>query len=174
MPTSTLTRRQRIVNEIERRIGEIVQGSPAADPYLLQFDVITRGSKLEALHRAGDSGFGISIIDTDESKTVKFQQKQCNLTVVFEFLGYIADGEKASDVGNRILGTIQRKMAEDIHLTEPDDGRTLVERQLTEEIDEVRNQLFIDGYADLTVTGAIFFNIKYKHAIVDPRELAGL
>ena len=172
---ATLTRRERIMAEITRRIGEIQQGSPVADPYNVTFSEITRGSHLEALHGSAETGFGISILDTDEDKVPKFQQKQCSLTVVMEFIGMIDDGEAPSAVGNRIMGDIQRKMAEDVYLTEPDDGITpLVDRQLAEEIDEVKNQLFIDGYADIKVSGAVFFRVRYKHSVKDPRIIAGV
>lgn len=163
-----LTRRERILVEVERRITEITQGAPEADPYQVTFSLVSRGAPLEGLHMAAGQ-YACSIIDTDESKNRKLQQSNNVLVAVIEFHVWVDDGEQPSTTLNKVLGDVQRKMREDAALTEPDDGRPLIDRQLTTDVEEVRNQLFIDGISDRKVSGAIFYNIAYKHGVNDPR-----
>ncbi len=165
-----ISRRERIVREIRRRMDDIQQGQPVDDPYQVTFGVITRGSEID-LGLSQEWAWGLSIIDTDETKTPKIQQMVCQLTIVLEFAAWVDEGQEPSSVGNQTMLAIQRKMREDIHLTEPNDGRSVSDRELSENVVEIRNQMFIDGYADRRITGAVFYQVQYKHSIQDPRLL---
>ncbi len=169
MSVTTLTRRERIMEEVARRLGEMTQGDPVSDPYLTTLEFVSRGASLEGLHSTYRTA--AAILDADENKTPKINQMDCQLRVTVEFFAYVDTNQTPSSAGNKILGDIQRKMREDIHLTEPDDGRPVGDRQLSEHIVEVGNQLFIDGVSDTQITGAITYNITYKHGINDPRVL---
>lgn len=171
MPTTTpqQTRRERIMVEVKRRLEQVESGLPAADPFLSTFEAITRGAPLEGIHLT--AGRALAIIDTEERKTAKINRMNCALIVVVEFLGWVDDGREPSSVGNEILGDLQRKMREDLHLTEPDDGRALNLRQLSNNVVEQGSQLFIDGLQDTKISGAVTFQINYTHGINDPREL---
>lgn len=167
-----VSRRERIVAEVRRRLADIQEGQPVSDPYRITFGVVTRGSPLEGIHST--YRFGCAVIDTDEQKLPKINQMDSILTVVVEFAARVDVNEEPSEVGNRVMTDIQRKMREDLNLTEPDDPddtRPALERALSENVIEVRNQLFIDGFDDRKITGAVFFNVLYKHAINDPRTL---
>lgn len=169
---SVLSRRERIMVELARRAAEITEGHPVSDPFRVTFGVITRGGSLEGLHET--QRYGLAIVDTDESKTPKIQQVTAVLTVAMEFSAWVSDGEQPSTTGNRVMADLQRKFREDLNLTEPDDGVTAeLDRQLSENVVEVRNQLFIDGFADRKISGAVFWNITYKHFTDDPRALTG-
>lgn len=163
------TRRERIMAEICRRMDTMQIGQPEADPYQVTFGVVTRGSPLEGLHKTVRCG--LAILDTDEFKSPKINQMDVNLRVVMEFFSWVESGEEPSVTGNRIMGDIQRRMREDFNLTEPDDGRPVLDRQVAEHVEETGNQLFIDGVQDTQISGAVTWNIRYKHGINDPREL---
>jgi hypothetical protein len=166
MPATS--RRERILEEIKRRMCEMDEGHPGSDPYTVTWDVVTR-SGLEGLHDR--KRHALSIVDTDENKTPKIQQMDANLRVVLEFRVFLETEEEASPAVNRVMTDIQRKMREDLHLTEPDDGRALNERELSESVVEIGNQTNIGGFLDRQAGGVVFYNVKYKHAIQDPREL---
>ena len=173
MPADVLTIRERIMREVERRLRTMKAGSPSGDPYQVEFALVTRGGSLEAMHDSENSG--CSVIDSDERKVARIQQMACQLVVVVEFVAWVSvDDESPSEVGNRYLGAVQRRMREDIHFTEPDDGaRSELDRQLAHNVVEVRNQLFVDGAYDRKVTGAAFYEVSYKHGISDPRIRVG-
>lgn len=168
--TPDLSRRERIMREIRRRMAEIKVGLPEEDPFRVEFGVITRGSSLEGLHETAGR-YAMAILDTDEVKSPKIQQMVNQLTVSLEFFAWVDQGEDPSSIGNKVMADVQRKMREDLNLTEPDDGRPLQDRQLSEHVEEVRNQLFIDGYADRKISGVLFYSVTYKHGINDPRIL---
>ncbi len=134
--------------------------------------MVARGAQLEEMHET--ARYGLAILDTDEVVNPRIQQYVCRLTVVVEFLAWVdqVSGETPSTVANKVLGAIQRRMREDIHLTEPEGSPVLPEldRQLSENVQEVRSGFFIDGYADRKVSGASFWEITYKRGIADPRE----
>ncbi len=155
--------------EICRRLDTMQAGQPTSDPYLTTFEVVTRGSPLEGLHKTVK--VGLAILDADEFKTPKINQMDVSLRVITEWFSWVDAGEQPSVVGNRVMGDIQRRMREDFNLTEPDDGRPLKDRQISEHVEETGNQMFIDGVQDSQITGAITWNIRYKHGINDPREL---
>ena len=169
MAQSDKTRRERIVAEIDRRMKTMESGQPTSDPYQTTFEVVTRGSSLEGLHKTVK--YGLAILDTDEFKSPKINQMDVNLRVVMEFFAWVEQDEEPSVAGNRVMGDIQRRMREDINLTEPDDGRSVNDRQIAEHVEETGNQLFIDGVQDTQISGAVTWNIRYKHGINDPREL---
>lgn len=168
MANQNQTRRDRIVEEIRRRMRELKAGLPADDPYSVTWDIVTR-TGLEGMHER--KRYSLSLLDTDERKTPKIQQMDCVLTVILAFKVYLDKGEEAGVEANRVMGDVQRKMREDLHLTEPDDGRPRNERELSESVVEAANQLEIGGFADRQVEGAVIYNVTYKHAIQDPREL---
>ena len=165
-----LSRRERIMREIRRRMDEIELGQPQDDPFQVTFGVVTRGSSLEGIHET-EGKYSLAILDTDEQKSPKIQQMVALLTVALEFFAWVEEGEQPSSVGNKVMTDIQRKMREDLNLTEPDDGRNVQDRQLSENVEEIRNQMFIDGYADRKINGVVFYNITYKHGVNDPRLL---
>jgi hypothetical protein len=163
------SRRERIMVEIERRMKTMQQGQPTSDPYRTTFEVITRGSPLEGLHKTVK--IGLAILDTTEFKSPSINCMSVNLRVVMEFFVWVDTNEQPSSVGNRVMADIQRRMREDFNLTEPEDGRPLLERKIAEHVEEVGNDMFIDGVQDTQITGAVTWNIRYKHGINDPREL---
>ena len=163
------SRRERIMAEVKRRMKTMQQGQPSSDPYQTTFEVVTRGSPLEGLHKTVKTG--LAILDTTEFKSPKINQMDVNLRVVMEFFAWVDNNEEPSTVGNRVMADIQRRMREDVNLTEPDDGRPLLERKTSEHVEEVGNDMFIDGVQDTQITGAVTWNIRYKHGINDPREL---
>lgn len=164
-----LSRRERIMREVCRRLSEIQEGQPTDDPFRVTFGVVTRGSSLEGIHKT--EKYACSVLDTEETKIPKINQMDVLLRVVVEFSAWVDDGVQPSQVGNLVLLDLQRKMREDLKLTEPDDGRPRVERELSNNVVETGNQLFIEGFADRRITGALFLNVSYKHGIQDPREL---
>jgi hypothetical protein len=171
MSDEILTRRERIMREICRRLDEMQEGQPVEDPFRTTFEFISRGASLEGAHET--VRYAAAVLDTEEQKDPKINQYNAMLRVVVEFHCWVDEGDEPSTAMNRVLGDVQRKMREDVHLTEPDDGRPLIERELSYDLEETGNQGFIDGFADRQVQGAVFFNVKYKHAIDDPREYVG-
>lgn len=164
MPTPTITRRERILNALVNVMKNMEDGRPTTDPYSVTWDVVTRGP-IEGIHER--KRYALSIIDQEESKDPIIGQSVVTLRVVLEFRVYLDVNEEASIVVNRVLGDVQRRIREDIYLTQ-DDGE-----QLSLNLVESGNQVFIDGYADKQVGGAVFVNILYKHAIDDPRLYVG-
>lgn len=170
MSSLRLSRRERIMREIERRMRTMSEGQPTDDPYGTTFAVITRGSDLEGIHAT--ARHGLAILDVEERKSAKINQMNVFLRVSLEFRSWVDQEESPSTVGNQVMADVQRRMREDLHLTEPDDGELAeLDRQLSENVVEVGNELFIDGFADRQITGAVTFEVLYKHGIDDPREL---
>jgi hypothetical protein len=167
-----LTIRERILQEVHRRLATIVQGAPATDPYPVAFGLVSRGSSLEEVHLT--HRYACSVLDSDEQVSRRHQQVVRQLVFAVEFSAAVDGSEDPSTVANRALGVVQRRLREDFHLTEPDDGiRSELDRQLVEGIEELRNQLFIDGYGDRYVSGAAFFQVTYKTDSKDPRTRVG-
>ena len=169
---AVLTLRERIMAELKRRLSEVVAGAPVDDPYTIGFNMVTRGTSLEERHETVETA--CTILDTDERVIVKIQQVVRILTVLVEFVAFCDpndDEDAASQKANEVLGMIQRKMKEDLNLTEPDGtpSTSVFDRQLSENVQEVRSQLFLDGYADRKVTGVSAWEITYKTHVSDPR-----
>jgi hypothetical protein len=168
-PDNQLSRRERIMREIARRARGLTEGQPPSDPYLTTFGLVTRGSSLEGVHETVGP-YALAIVDTDEQANIQIQHYIRRLTVVLEFSAYVDSGEEPSEVANRVLADLQRKFREDLNLTEPDDGvRALLDRKLAVNVEEVRTQLFIDGYDARKVSGALFLLVTYKTGAQDPR-----
>lgn len=164
------TRRQRIVAEVVRRLKEMNAGQPVSDPYRITFGVVTHGP-LEGIH--DEERYACGVMDPEERTLPKINQYDANLRLVVEFSAWVDDGEQPGQVLNRILGDVQRKLREDPHLTEPDDGRPLVDRELAVDVEETGSALFVEGFADQKANGAAFWEVRYKRAIDDPREYVG-
>ncbi len=163
------SRRERIMVEVCRRLRTMEKGAPASDPYDTTLGVVTRGAPLEGLHKTVQCA--AAVIDADEVKTPKINQMDSAIRVVIEFFVWVESGDTPSTASNRVMADIQRRLREDLKLTEPDDGRPLEDRELSNNVTEINNQLFIDGISDTQVTGAVTWNITYKHDINDPRVL---
>lgn len=159
------------MREIVRRLETMTAGQPIEDPYQITFSVVTRGP-LEGAHET--ARYGAAVLDTEERTSDNIGWYDAIMTVVIEFQAWVDQGEQPGEVLGRVLADIQRRMREDAALTEPDDGVTLLrDRQLTSDVKETANQLFIDGMGDRLVRGASFWNVVYKRAIDDPRQYVG-
>ncbi len=160
------TLREQIIVELESRFKNQRSGSPTADPYQHQWDVVSRNNLDGDQFKLKRAVLGI--YDTEERKDPKIQQTDATLRLVLEFRVLAEKEENPSTLGNCVIGEIIRQLRSDIYTTQT--GTTT---QLTLDIQEQGNELDISGSNDKQVRGAVFANVLYRHAINDPRAVIG-
>jgi hypothetical protein len=151
------TIREKCLTALEDALKSMVEGEPVADPYTVQFSDVKRGPLGEADHR---KRYMASVVDGEEQKSERFPVVDVTLRVTIEFQITVNRGDPRSSVlANTVLGEVQRKLAEDHTL-----GGVAIDCR------EVGNDIDLDSSEDRSVMGAVFLNVRYRHATNDPRK----
>jgi hypothetical protein len=96
---------------------------------------------------------------TNESKQTRYPLTDCALPVTIEFRMTADRGDQRPAIeAERVLGEIRRRIGED---------RTL--GGLALDVREIGNDVDLDTYADKAIEGAVFLEVRYRHATDDPR-----
>ncbi len=153
--TATLTIRELCMEYLVSAFKSMQTGQPTDNPYNTTWSKVERepydytGSKKQ---------YALVVQDLVEKKYPKMLVMYCDLLVVVEFYAYLQTGTNRAQAANVILGDIQRKVQEDITCG----GNSL-------NIVEVSNELRVDSPEAHEVTGCVYFDLQYRHAINDPR-----
>lgn len=157
--------RESALAALEAYFSAQTKGQPASDPYDFTWDLVQR----QPLGDLGTrQGFALAILDTDELKPLGFGWAQPVLNVTLEFMALVDPDSNPSTVGNCVLANIQRRLRADRRLASQNNGVALVI-----DMTENGNALEIEDYADRQIRGQVFIEVRYKHALNDPRVVVG-
>jgi len=150
------TLRFRCLEALRASFAGMLDGYPASDPYSLQFSAVEHGPLGDFDNR---KRYVAAVVPGRESKQTRYPLTDCTLPVTIEFRMTIDRGDKRPLVeAERVLGEIQRRIGED---------RTL--GGLALDVRETGNDVDLDTYADKAIEGAVFLEVRYRHATDDPR-----
>jgi hypothetical protein len=99
----------------------------------------------------------VGVYDTAEEKFRNFGSTNAILTVVLEFYYMPKTGQGKSEKLNMILAELTKAICADQSLN----GTALT-------VQDVSNNLDIDGIYDKIVNGSITFQVTYRHGLFDP------
>ena len=153
----TDTVREQILSALVTKFQGQSNTAPLGDPYPFAWDQVLRAPTRDWAYKRKRS---LAIYDQHESKTNLSATKECVLRVMFEIALVCNGDENPSTMMNEIFGTIQRQLSSDPGLG-----------GLCKDIQEVTNDLQIDDELKRTVRGVVVVDIKYRHALSDPRRV---
>ena len=150
------TLRFRCLEAIRASLAGIVEGLPAGDPYSIALSAVEHGPLGDFDNRRR---YVAAIVPGSESKQTRYPLTDCTLPVTIEFRMTVNRGDRRPAIeAERVLGEIQRRIGED---------RTL--GGLALDVRETGNDLDLDSHADKAIEGAVFLEVRYRHATDDPR-----
>jgi len=136
----------------------MTDGQPAADPYSVTWRVVNR-SDLDNVPKGTKYACSVSeITETVLPETYPHTNKLLSVSIEWEQL--IDKNEVPSTEFNRVLGEIQRKIGED---------RTLGGNAI--DTVETGSEQDIDFEGSKAIGGSVFFDIRYRHNVNDPRSV---
>jgi hypothetical protein len=152
----TDTVRLRCLEALRASFAGLRDGEPAADPYSVEFSAVEHGPLGDFDNRRR---YVAAVVPGNESKRTRYPLTDCTLPVTIEFRMTANRGDQRPAVeAERVLGEIQRRIGED---------RTL--GGLAIDVRETGNDVDLDTYADKAIEGAVFLEVRYRHATDDPR-----
>jgi len=161
--------REVVVERLANWLETMEQGVPAADPYEFSPDLVTR-QRLGERERGAGKQLALGVIEEEEVKVAGagIGNFQAQLRVTIEwFSAYLAGADDdPSEVNNRILANLQRRVLENRTLEVVVGDGSGVATVLR----ETGNSMDIDDYADRQIGGALFLLVQYKHDELDPRR----
>jgi hypothetical protein len=152
-----LTYRRDLVVEA---IVDKIQAITLDGDYTHIYRYVTRdpmGSDNIAKLRPGESCVGV--YDINEEKLRQFGVTTATLTVIIEFYYMHKIGESKAQVLNRMLAELIRAITMDHTL-----NNTAIN------VEDIANNIDIDGIYDKIINGSITFHVKYRHGIYDPTK----
>jgi hypothetical protein len=149
-------RRDNVVEAIVDKIEAItVDGD-----YTFSYRFVTRDPMgIENIGKLRTGEACVGVYDINEEKIRNLGATTSTLTVILEFYYFPKIGETKAAVLNRILAELIRAITLD---------HTLNNTALT--IEDVANNIDIDGIYDKIINGSITFHVKYRHGIYDPTK----
>ena len=151
-----LTVREQALRNLKQLFVAMEAGQPVTDPYTITWSLVER---FDVGDRARGKNFVMQIFDLRETKIPRIGQMEPTLRVFLEWKALCPAECDPSEFANDVLGQIQRRIREDITLTD-----TVIN------VIETGNEITIDDFADRHIEGNVSINILYKHAENDPRE----
>ena len=149
-------RRDLVVEAICNKVKAIVVDSD----YTLQYRFVTRDPMgIENVGKLKPGEAGVGVYDINEDKQRQFGLTTSTLTVVIEFYYSHKIGEVRSQKLNKILAELTRAITMDQTL-----NNTAIQ------VEDVSNNIDIDGIYDKIINGSITFHVKYRHGIFDPTK----
>lgn len=147
--------REQIVSALVSLFEGMQAGLPAPDPYAITWDFVTReppGAKIKG------KKYVLGVFEPAEVKAPLIGAFDATMRVVLEFWTHGPLDREPSTHINLVLGQIQRRLREDRHLG-----------GLAADVKEVGNEIDIDNIDDRQLRGAVLVDVRYKHAVNDPR-----
>lgn len=154
----TDTVREKCLAGIVTLIEGMTKGQPVADPYTVSWSLVTR-TDLDTVPKGTKYACAISE-NTETVLAETFPTTNKLLSVTVDWVQQLDKGEVPSVEWNRVLGEIQRKIGED---------RTLGGNAI--DCVETGNEPDIDFEGAKTIGGAVFFDVRYRHNVNDPRSV---
>ena len=154
-PTVTATMRDTALRALKTSFEGVVANQPAADPYPFAWNLVTR-TRLRTRPRGKPRC--LSIMEQTEVAQLEgaFISKQLRVRV--EFIVGVPRSRNPSEVMNEALLAVQRRIREDITLSD-----TVLNTV------EISNEIEIPSQDSRKVRGAVFLELVYRHARDDPR-----
>ena len=150
------TLRLQCLEKIRANLAELLDGHPTSDPYSLRFTSVEHGPLADFDNR---KRYVAGVVPGREVKQTRYPQTDCMLPVTVEFRMTIDRGDQRPAIeAERVLGELQRCISAD---------RTL--GGLAIDTRETGNDVDLDNYADKAIEGAVFLEVRYRHATDDPR-----
>ena len=149
--TVILPVRERILQHLATRFTSRVEGTNGA---VISWDQVVRTPIPASLNGMNSA---IGIFDPAEAKKAQMGHNVCLLTVITEFTEKARLGDEPSTRLNLLLADVQRTMREDIYCG----GLTL-------NIEEVRNEIDVEGVASKMLSGMVEWTVTYRHRASDP------
>ena len=150
------TIRERILAAMKTSAEAIVEGQ---DGYLLEFPLVTR-EDIGLRHERTFPALGI--YDGPGQKLVQTNQRTPTLLVTLDARTFVPDGKTQSEVGNELLGQIQKWLYENQQFG----GLTL-------KADDRANEIDIDSHGDRWVQVSVWVELLYRHGLFDPTITVG-
>ena len=149
--SGSLSVRERVLQHIETRFKSRVTDDAIGK---VGWDQVVR-TPIPANLNGFNSAVGI--FDTTEIKKPMVSHQMCALTVITEFAEKARLGDNPSTRLNALLADVQRTMREDIYCG----GLTL-------NVEEVRNEIDVEGAASQLLSGMVEWTVTYRHRASDP------
>jgi hypothetical protein len=148
-------------NEVLEAMVEKIKAVQKGDDYNFSHRFVTRdpmGNENVGKLNYGESCVGI--YDVAEEKQRNFGSTNATLTVIVEFYYKpFVNGDSKSEKLNLLLAEITKALMVD---------QTLDNTSL--KLEDVENNLDIDGIYDKIVNGSITFKVIYRHGLFDPTK----
>lgn len=170
--------RERIIREVVRRFKTQREGLPSGTTtsgnlplaYDFAWDEVIRQPLSE---RETRKRYSLAVLDPFEAKDFLIHQFRPRLSLELQFRvlagQVLSRGEDISELANMVLANIDRRVMEDIQLTEgggvPDPNAQLADQVLL-----VGSELDLDSFQDRRIEGRVFVDVLYKHVHGDPRR----
>lgn len=148
----TPTVRDKIITHLTQRFEEQVAGENGR--FLTWSKVYTDPPPLKS-NIIGNAN--LILLDGRETKQAEVQRFRCTLQMTTEFRVKLALGDRKTQLARNILGEIQSIILSDIYCG----GLTL-------NIVERANELNVGGETDTEVSGIVFWDVQYRHAVNNP------
>ena len=139
------------------------KGQPESDPYDFTWKTVVRTPLTELERRMS---YALAIVENDENKERGVNVMYPVLNLTLEFHALIDVPSDGPVVLNRILKNIQRRIGSDPRLANQNGGTALVIS-----LYENGNMIDPESYADKKVSGLLYLEVRYKHAVHDPRAV---
>lgn len=156
MPSESI--RERIVQNIVTRLGEIRKDQPVDDPYSIQFDLIQRR---EFDGSCKGKKYAVAVFDPTSVRTADtYPVTRSKINISLEFLVYIEKNEDPDTMLNRVFAEVERKIMEDQTC-----GGLAINCTFTGDEKE------LDGRFEKYAEGAMTLTVDFRHRTTDPRVI---
>lgn len=152
------TYRETILETLHLSLADIAGGAPVSDPYPFSFSEVVRGP----LPPTSPKRLTAGIVPMKENKTQGTSFVECFLEVSVDFRYRAQAGEVPATIIETVAGMIQRRLLVDTTVN-----------GLAVDLYDAGNVVDLDHPEDLTAEGSVFFVVRYRHDLNDPRTYLG-
>lgn len=153
----TDTVRERILTRLVENFTLQSTAAPIGDPYTYAWDQVLRSPTKDWAYKRRRT---LGVYDMHETKKTLAALKDCTLKVSLEAAIMLNGDEAPSETLNEIFGGIQRNLGADPTLN-----------GLAVDVQETSNDLQIEDENKRWVRGIVMIDIRYRHALSDPRRV---
>lgn len=152
----TIYRRNEVVKAMVNKIDAIEAGGS----YSIGYRFVTRNPiSLEHVGKLNIGEACAGVYDISEEKVRNFGSTNATLTIVVEFYYRARTNDDKSEKLNMMLADITKALMVD---------QTLDNTSL--KLEDVANNIDIDGIYDKIINGSITFHVTYRHGLFDPTK----
>ncbi len=152
------TYRETILETLHLSLASVAGDQPEADPYPLSFSEVVRGP----LPQSTTKRLSAALVPMKEQKKQMPSFVECWLEVSVDYRYRAQAGEVPATIVEMVAGMIQRRLLADTTLN-----------GLAIDIYDAGNVVDLDHPEDLTAEGSVFFMVRYRHDLQDPRTYLG-